>query len=310
MMTALYDKSILLTSGIRNFFLRWKKEETLKWIDEIHTALPELIEKWSITSFVPNQIARYGLVLQASSQEHGEIVLKFTPAFINRFEREAEAYSILPKSYMCEVIDIDYRNRCLILRCIRHAGYAGFEDTRKLTAFFDHVFRDAVKDTGQPLHHIGFYRQELKKRCDDTEELRFHDREIKEELKTAWDLYSEAFQDADLYILHGDLIDLNILDDGTRSYGVDPIGFLAPIELECVRFIRNDVRNHPESGFRRRFDMLVSYFAGFVDKTRLIQMFIIDMAYCTYNSVFENDTPDETEVDLELIRIARECLRS
>lgn len=37
-------------------------------------------------------------------------------------------------------------------------------------------------------------------------------------------------------------------------------------------------------------------------------MFIIDMAYCTYNSVFENDTPDEPLVYLELIRIAKKQL--
>ena len=304
------DKSFLLTSGIRNFFLRWKKEETMKWIDEIHAVLPELIGKWSITALVPNQIARYGLILQAFSQTHGEIVLKFAPAFINRFEREAEAYKILPKSYMCEVIDVDYERRCLILRNIHNAGYARFEDSRKLTAFFGHVFGDAVRYTGQPLDYIGPYRQELKKRCDDPEKLRFHDREIREALALAWELYNETFREEDLYIVHGDLIDLNILDDGRRYYGVDPIGFLAPIEMECVRFIRNDVRNHPGSGFCSRFGMLISGFESFADRDRLIRMFLIDMAYCTYNSVFENNTPDETETDLELIRIAEEFLKA
>ena len=38
-------------------------------------------------------------------------------------------------------------------------------------------------------------------------------------------------------------------------------------------------------------------------------MFIIDMAFCTYNSTFENETPEETLVDLELIRIAKEWLK-
>ncbi|MBQ9009266.1 MAG: 2-C-methyl-D-erythritol 4-phosphate cytidylyltransferase [Clostridia bacterium] len=307
---AFFDKNILLTGGIRNFFLRTREKETLLWLDQVYSAFPELVEKWGITSFVPNQIARYGLVLHATSKTHGEIILKFTPEFINRFEREAEAYQILPRSYMCEVIDIDTRNRCLILRKIQPARYASFEDNLKLTVFFEHVFRDAVKYTGQPLSHIGFYQQELKQRCEDPNPLRFHDREIREELQFAWELYNRAFREADLYILHGDLIDVNVLDDGTRYYGVDPIGFIAPIELECVRFIRNDVRNHPEFGYRHRFDILISSFSRFVNRTRLIQMFIIDMAYCTYNSVFENDTPDETEVDLELIRIARECLET
>ena len=39
---------------------------------------------------------------------------------------------------------------------------------------------------------------------------------------------------------------------------------------------------------------------------RLLDIFIIDMAFCTYNSVFENEDPKETLDDLELIRIAKE----
>ena len=305
---AFIDKSLLFTQGIRSFFLRWRREEALLWIDEIYSALPSVTEKWGITSLKPNQISRYGLVLEASTRDHGEIILKFTPEFIHRFEREAEAYRLLPSSTMCEVIAIDGPHHCLVLKKIQPARYASFDDRQKLTAFFGHVFHDAVEYTGQDLKYIDFYQKELKQRCDDTQRLRFHDKEIKEELAFAWDLYNRTFQDADLYILHGDLLNLNVLDDGERYLGVDPIGFIAPIELEGVRFIRNDIRDHPDQGFARRFDLLMDYFAEFVDKDRLIKMFIIDMAYCTYNSVFENDTPDETEVDLELIRIARKSL--
>lgn len=306
--TAFFDKSILITAGISNFFLRLRREETLQWIDQIYSALPELIAKWGITSFVPNQISRYGLVLQATSREYGGIILKFAPRFMDRYEREVEAYSILPKSYMCEVIDSDDKNHCLILRKIKPAKYASFDENLKLTAFFEHAINDAVKYEGQPLKSILSYEEELLHHVQDKEELRFYDREIKEELAFAWQLYEETFKNAEMYILHGDLIDVNVLDDGKRYYGIDPIGFIAPIEFECVRFIRNDVRNHPSFGYDHRFDLLVESFSRFVDKTNLIKMFIIDMAYCTYNSVFENDTPDETEVDLELIRIARDRL--
>ena len=302
------DKQILYTDGIRNFFLRLKKEETTRWIDDIYSSLPELISKWGITKLVPNQIARYGLVIEASTLEKGDIILKFTPGFINRFEREAEAYGILPKSYMCRMIDIDYKHRCMILKKIPKVGYASFEDQTKLEALYKLVVDDAVKYTGQELKYIGPYKPELKKRCDDTSELVFCDKEIKQELAFAWELYEETFDNSPLYILHGDLIDLNVLDDGERYYGVDPIGFLAPIELECARFIRNDTRNHPEEGYENRFVRLVDFFERFFDRDRLIKMFVIDMAYCTYNSVFENDTPDETKVDLELIRIAKKLI--
>ncbi len=304
------DKQMLYTDGIRNFFLRLKEEDTVRWIDDIYSSLPELISKWDIVSLLPNQIARYGLVIEASTKERGDIILKFTPGFINRFERESESYAILPKSYMCELIDTDYQRRCMILKKIPKVGYANFEDKAKLEAFYKCAVEDAVKYTGQDLKYIGPYKPELKKRCDDRAELVFCDKEIKEELAFAWDLYCETFDSEPLYILHGDLIDLNVLDDGERYYGVDPIGFLAPIELECARFIRNDTRNHPEEGYENRFSRLLDFFERFFDREKMLKMFVIDMAYCTYNSVFENDTPDETLVDLELIRIARQQLTS
>ena len=105
------------------------------------------------------------------------------------------------------------------------------------------------------------------------------------------------------------MIDLNVLDDGERLWGIDPNGFIAPIEFECVRFIRNDVRNHADFGYPERFDLLVHSFSRFVDARRLVCMFIIDMAMCTYNSTFENEDDLETRVDLELISIAKEWLK-
>ena len=81
---------------------------------------------------------------------------------------------------------------------------------------------------------------------------------------------------------------------------------IGPIELECVRFIRNDVRNHPAFGFAQRFALLLSSFARHVDVHRLVDIFIIDMVFCTFNSTFENEDPKETDDDLELIRVAKE----
>ena len=57
-----------------------------------------------------------------------------------------------------------------------------------------------------------------------------------------------------------------------------------------------------------RFEILLRSFGRFVDICRLDKKLIIDMAFYTYNSTFENDEPDETRVDLELIRIARRWL--
>ncbi len=131
--------------------------------------------------------------------------------------------------------------------------------------------------------------------------------EIEPELREAAELYRQRFSGAKLYILHGDLHELNILDDTKRFWGIDPNGMLAPLELECVRFISNDVRSHPSFGFAHRFELLLQSFGRFVDVRRLADMFIIYMAFTTYNSVFENEDPaQETAADLELIRTAKD----
>ena len=70
------------------------------------------------------------------------------------------------------------------------------------------------------------------------------------------------------------------------------------------------MRNHPEFGYDERFRLLLQSFARFAEQKRLACAFIIDMAFCTFNSTFENANPDETLVDLKLINMAKEWLNA
>ena len=126
---AYFDKEVLITEGIKSFLLREETEKTNKWIDEIYAAMPELIAKWQITSFVPNQISRYGLVLQAKSQKYGDVIIKFIPEFVGRFHRELEALRILPTSYMCPLCDADEEKRVMLLKEIK--SQIGIDKTRR-----------------------------------------------------------------------------------------------------------------------------------------------------------------------------------
>lgn len=305
--TAFFDKSLLITEGLKSFLLRNEFERTSKWIDSIYAEMPRLISRWSISSFVPNQISRYGLVLQCKSQEHGDVVMKFIPEFVGRYERELEAMRLLSESYMCPLLDVDESCRCMLLRKISPAKYASFDENLKLTELFTHAVNDAVEySPALNLKHIPLYRDELAQKLEHADLMPYCREEITRELEYAVNLYERKFSDSKLYVLHGDLHELNILDDGKRFWGIDPNGMIAPVELECVRFIRNDARNHPSFGFKHRFELLLQSFSRFVDIHRLADMFIIDMAFTTYNSVFENDDPSqETLADLELIRVAK-----
>ena len=305
---AFFDKSILITEGLRAFLLRNEFRKTQLWLDEVYMNMPRLISRWQISSFVPNQVSRYGLVLQAKSQTLGDVVIKFIPPFVGRYERELEAMRILPESYMCPLLDADETCGCMLLRRIVPAKYASFEENLKLTELFRNVINDAVEyDESLGLKNIPFYYDELIHKLEHADLMPYGREEIEPELRYAADLYRKVFGDSKLYVLHGDLHELNILDDTKRFWGIDPNGMIAPLELECVRFIRNDVRNHPQFGFAHRFELLLRSFARFVDIHRLADIFIIDMAFTTYNSVFENeDRAQETDADLELIRTAKD----
>lgn len=306
---AFFDKSILITDGIRMNLLREHEQETLQWLDEVYQHMPELIAKWGITSFLPNQISCYGLVLEAKSQIHGDVVMKFIPEFVGRYQRELEALQILSDDYMCSLLDHVDDFNVMLLKRVNGAKYATFEENKKLTAFFKKVLSQAKPVASIPApRYIPTYEEKLLLRINSTHELRYCREAIEKELNDAWNLYKDVFADAPKYILHMDLMAFNILDNGVEFRGIDPIGFIAPIEFELVRFIRNDVREHEAFGYQERFDLLIHSFGRFADKSRLVKAFIIDMAFCTFNSVFENEAPDETLVDLELSKIAKNWL--
>lgn len=305
-----FDREVLVTEGIKSYLLRNETEKTNQWLDMIYDSMPELIDRWGITSFLPNHSSRFGLVLEGASQKYGKVVIKFIPEFVGRFERELEAMRLLSDSYMCPLLDFDEEKRVMLLKRIDHAKTASYEETNKLKTFFNNVHAYALPKTEDlTLNYIPKYYDELCQKLATVDLLVYCKQPVTEELIYAEKLYRDVFMDAPKYVLHGDLHELNILDDGERFWGIDPNGMWAPLELEFVRFIRNDVRNHPEN-MEARFDQLVETFTEFVDKERLLQMYIVDMAFCTYNSVFENETMGETLVDLELIRIAKERLIS
>ncbi len=308
---AFFDKEILLTEGIKSCLLLNYHEETLAWIDKIYEAIPKLVSKWKLTFFMPNQVSRFGLVLQAKSLIYGEVIVKFIPDFIERYQRELEAFRFLPDSYMCRLIDWDDSCNSMLMTKITPAHYASFEDNIKLTEFFRRVVNDATpyaEDLG--LKYIPDYLFELREKIANMSIVKFFPEQIEKELKEAEKLYLNNFSDEKKYVIHGDLHELNILNDGQNFWGIDPIGFVGPIELECVRFIRNDVRNHKSFGLYERFDVLMRNFSRLVDAKKLALLFQIDMAFCTYNSTYENDTPEETQLDLQLITIVKEWMKN
>lgn len=298
--------------GLRNFLLRRQPEETLSWLQEVLAFLPQIADRWQVTGLRPEQTSRYGLLLEAESKVLGGIFLKLIPPFLEgRYERELEAMLNLSPRYMCPILAHEDRWNLMVLKKIVPADHATFEDPSRIERFFRTVLDSAVPISGaQVLRSIPDYGDELMEKIRTIDTVPYRKAEVSAVLDEAKILFDREFAEAQRYIVHGDLHMLNVLDDGDHLWGIDPNGMCAPIEMECVRFIRNDVRTHPELGYANRFSTLVEFFSGLLDRKRLVEMFFVDMAFCTFNSTFENETEEETMVDLELIRIAREYLQN
>ena len=305
------DYSCLYTKGINNFLYIREKKDTVRWINQLQRTLPEVFRRWSVISFSVNQIARYGIVLLANSDKYGTVAVKCIPDFINIYEREKEAMTLLSNKFMCPLIEADDNTKIMLLKQIVPGKYASFDHYRKMISFFKKVHDNAVAyDYRNRPIYIPLYYDELKYRYDNAEQVPYLSEPIKYVLEYALLVWNKFFKNESLYIIHGDLHELNILDDNEQLWGIDPCGFVAPLVFENVRFIRNDIRNHADFGYEERFDVLMHCFEQFANQNQLLAAFIVDMAFCTYNSTFENVDTEETLLDIKLFEIARKRLES
>ena len=79
----------------------------------------------------------------------------------------------------------------------------------------------------------------------------------------------------------------------------------APLAFETSRFIRNDVLRNAKFGTTARLSLLFDYFGRWLPVEQVQAALYIDLSVTTYNSVYENETPRETERMLALLDTVR-----
>lgn len=308
---AFFDKRILYTAGLKDYLLRCCQKQTEQWLEEVYQLLPRLIARWEITSFLPNQMSRYGLVIDAKSQKYGDVIIKLIPGFINRFQREMEAVKLLSGSFMAQLRDCSPEDNAMLLAKVPQARYASFDENLKLIDFFDRVTQNALPySESLDIRYAPHYIDELKEKLAAIDTVPFLKGPIRRMLEEAVDMYRQFFEGEPLYYIHGDLHCFNILDDGDRFCGIDPNGMIAPLAFEYVRFIRNDIKAHPKFGFLSRLEMLLQSFARFCRKEAIVRALVIDLAFTTFNSTFENETEEDAVLNMKVADAAYEWLEA
>lgn len=297
-----YEKEVFITEGLQAYLLRTQPKETNEWLMHVAENYPRLAEKWEITSFIANQTSRYGLVLLAQSARFGDVIVKLIPPFVERYANEKSCYLALSNTFMCRLCDCDDAANALLLERVKPGDYARFEDNLLLTRFWDNVFAGvapAQADQGED------YRAGLYARLQSAEKLPYCSAPIAKHLQLAAALYERCFAKETMYLIHGDLHEYNILKGANGYVAVDPIGFCAPLAFETSRFIRNDVLRNAKFGTTARLSLLFDYFGRWLPVEQVQAALYIDLSVTTYNSVYENETPRETERMLALLDTVR-----
>lgn len=302
---------VLYTEGLKSYLIRQNPIEVNKWILEVWNGITEIFLKWGIVEYSPLQTARFGLVLSAKSKIYGDVIIKYVPGFLNRYEFEVQSYKMLSTHTMCPLLDTDLKQKVLLLKKVKPAKYASFDDNLALTNFFNKIYETRLP-ISKAVSESDIYLQRmynvLINKMDHIMEVTLCQNEIKKALDKSIVYWKKYFSNDIEYYCHHDLHKYNLLKSDLNYVAVDPIGMAAPFEFELVRFVITDVQEHESFGFKERIHLLMGYFSKWGDLKKLYVAMFIFMSYITYNGSFESDDIKDTEKNLDIINVLEDIL--
>lgn len=289
------------TKGLKQMLLRTKKKITMEWLNSVYIYYKELINKYGeFKDFRLNQSSNYGLVALVTTQNNYEFVLKVIPPFLNRYPTEKKAYTLFSNTWMCELLNYDDYNHSLFLKKLEPVTSRIFDDNINLQIFYDQVFSHTVDYN--PKNHKEFEKiiDNLIYKKKNIKDLPHFQEEFSVLLDKAIQFYN-VFDEKQLKLIHGDLRVENILKDGNEYKAIDPIGYIAPIEMEPARFIISDIYHNRGYHCIDRLNILLNFFKKWLNYDKIIYGLYIYYVMIAYNSVFENKSTEMTEYYLDVI---------
>ena len=276
--------------------------ETKSWTRRLKEEIPNLLQKWQITEYQVVKTSHFGIIFLAKSINYGDCVLKIIPPFIGRYEPERSCYQRLPATFMCELYDFD--DTCSTILMQQMSDDIDKFDCNDNTIF--DFFKNAMEScrsidiSENELEIFHDYSAVLKNKLGETN-FNYRKDEIMELVKKANCVYDKMFSNEQKYLVHGDLHRYNIMKSDGLVTAIDPIGYIAPIELDIARFIGTELTEAKGDKIEIK-NQLVNYFLPLSTKERIEAMLFVDMVFRLHNSIFENDTFEMTDKWLDIVR--------
>lgn len=262
--------------------------ETEQWISDLPQIIEYLKFKWKFEDYTINPNAHFGIVIKAESSQWGKVVVKLIPPFIGRFEGELGLYEKYESTgLMCPLYDYDKSFCALLLKQASPADYADFkeENLPKIKAFFDKLDKKLLPYSGEKYHD---YAAILRAKKEMPSVGLSYGKDIDEYVEKAIDIYNKDFADDKLYLILGDVHKYNLIEDMKGYIAIDPIGYVAPKEIEFARYI-GTVLTEDLDNARSNLEKAVDLFSAYSTRDKIVKALFVDVVFRLHNTTFEND---------------------
>ncbi len=266
--------------------------EAPAWLAAFPGELKRICEKWAFTPEGHEPFSRFGAILYGTSARCGRVAVKVVPWFSPRLKSEIYCYRRLPYREMCPLYDVDERLGAMLLRYVPAADCADRASRERVFRSLYAQRRPAAPDEKM----LPRYEDVLTDVLSNARAVVTAKNDARlspflpsiERALTAM----EAFRDSERYLIHGDAHEYNMLVEDGGCVLIDPLGYVAPIEFEFVRYLGTAMKENPLSN--AQMGALVSrILPGEVDRARTLTAFAIDTTLRGCNTFIEGNTYEE-----------------
>lgn len=271
------------------------------WSKTLENSISKLLKEWQITDYKVIKTSHFGIIFIAKSVKYGKCVLKIIPPFIDRYEGERSCYQSISTSFMCELYDYDDECSAILLEKCDETQAEFSENNTKLLEFFGKIMDCTdIYIPDKYTSNFKVYKEVL------TEKTKQDNFEYKNDLimsyvKKAVSLFEQTFSDKDFSLIHGDLHRYNIMKKHDSLVAIDPIGYIAPKEVDIARYMGTELCDGSNNVDKKRREM-INYFSQIADKDKLEKILFIDIVFRLHNSLFENDDFVLTDKWLDVLK--------
>ncbi|MDE6758463.1 MAG: 2-C-methyl-D-erythritol 4-phosphate cytidylyltransferase [Clostridia bacterium] len=281
-------------------------EETEQWINELPQVIDCLKYKWKFDDYLVNPNSHFGIIIKAYSRQWGDIIVKLIPPFIDRFDGELNLYlQYRDSGIMCPLYDYDRAFCALLLKCGQPGSCADFckDNIPELRKFFDNLNEKLLICNNSRYHD---YRTILQSKLNEPSNVK-NGKKIDAYVKNANELFDKYFSDSDKYLLLGDAHKYNLIKDEDRFLAIDPIGYIAPKEIEFARFM-GTVFTEDLENVETLLREVTKFFLNYSTQERILAALYIDVVFRLHNTTFENDDDVLANKWLEVLRVIEKVL--